>query len=190
MSQLNFQQRKDSARSAVVTFLDMFSPPRGLDEKQLATRIIQISDSFARRMPTDGSYEEKVAAVLTRIMDTHQSNTWPPQAAFVMAMPNREQSQFAAAETFNPKSEADMIEGRMEKGQPVPETAIWGQLASKLPHRHLDTYRNASVKAWLDTLGHKAADAMYSKYGAIVAPYFPSKATSEPAAPATNGDEW
>lgn len=179
MSQLNFQQRKDSAKTAVVAFLEVFSPPRGLDEKQLATRIIQIADAFARRMTTEGSYEEKVQAVLTRIMDTHQSNTWPPQAAFVMAMPNREQSQYAAAETFQPKSEVELITGRMEAGQPVPETAIWGNIAAQLPHRHLDTYRNASVKAWLDTYGHKAQDAMYSKYGASVAPYFPSQTVAE-----------
>lgn len=175
MSKLDFNQRKDVAKRMVVEFLEVFSPPRGLDEKQLATRIIQIADAFGRRMPTEGSYEEKVQAVLTRIMDTHQSNTWPPQAAFVMAMPNREQSQFAAAETFQPKSESELIAGRMEAGQPVPETAIWGTIAGQLPHRHLDTYRNASVKAWLDTYGHKAHDAMYARYGAAVMPYFPSQ---------------
>ena len=175
MSKLDFNQRKDIAKRMVVEFLEVFSPPRGLDEKQLATRIIQIADAFARRMPTDGSYDEKIASVLANLMDTHQSNTWPPQAAFVMAMPNREQSQFAAAETYQPKSEATLIEGRMELGEPVPETAIWGKMASDLPHRHLDKYRNASVKSWIDTYGHKAADAMFARYGAAVMPYFPSQ---------------
>jgi hypothetical protein len=170
---MNFDQRKHSARKMVVDFLSVLSPPRGLEDKQLATRIIQIADAFARRMPVEGDYEQSVAAVLTRLMDTHQSNTWPPQAAFVMAMPNREISKFSSQQTFEPKSPIELTISRMQAGQAVPETQLWGGTAGHLPREHLDNYRNASVKGWIETHGHKAFDAMVSKYGAVVMPYFP-----------------
>lgn len=174
---MNYDQRKAKAKSLVLDFLSVLSPPRGLDEDQLATRIIQISDAFARRMPTDGDYDQSVAKVLTRLMDTHQSNTWPPQAAFVMAMPHREVREFSSQETFAPKDTDELLSDQMERGESIPETALWGQMASKLPHRHLDRYRNASVANWLKTYGHKAADAMFAKYGATVLPYLPQQAT-------------
>lgn len=172
---MNFSERRREAQAMVMDFLSTFSPPRGLDEGQLASRISQIADAFARRMPTDGSYSEKIAAVLVRVMDTHQSNTWPPQAAFVMAMPSREQSQFSAAETFKPQDHVELLSAKMNNGQAIPETAIWGEMAGKLPRQHLDRYRNASVAGWVSTYGHKAADAMFSKYGGVVMPYFPDE---------------
>lgn len=175
---MNYDQRKSKAKALVLDFLGVLSPPRGLDEDQLATRIIQIADAFARRMPTDGDYDQSVAKVLTRLMDTHQSNTWPPQAAFVMAMPHREVREFSSQETFTPKEPEQLIEGRMEKNEPVPETALWGNMASKLPHKHLDRYRNASVASWVKTYGHKAPDAMFAKYGAAVLPYLPRQSTA------------
>jgi len=172
---MNFDQRKHSAKKMVVDFLSVLSPPRGLDDKQLATRIIQIADAFARRMPVEGDYEQSVATVLTRLMDTHQSNTWPPQAAFVMAMPNRELSKFSSQETFEPKSPTELAIARMDAGEAVPEAQLWGITAGQLPREHLDNYRNASVKGWIEVYGHKAFDAMVSKYGAAVMPYFPRK---------------
>lgn len=175
---MNFDQRKNEAKILVVDFLQVFSPPRGLDDGQLATRISQIADAFARRMPTTGEYRTAIEGVLTRIMDTHMSNTWPAQAAFVMAMPNRELSQYSSQETFTPKEPAELLRGRMEKNEAVPETALWGGMASSLPHKHLDNYRNASVARWIDTHGHKAADAMFSAYGAVVMPYFPRQSTA------------
>lgn len=176
---MNFDQRKDRAKAAVVEFLSVLSPPRGLDDAQLATRIIQIADAFARRMPIEGDYDQSVATVLTRLMDTHQSNTWPPQAAFVMAMPNRELSKFSSQQTFEPKSPIELTKARMAAGEAVPETELWGLAASQLPREHLDNYRNASVKNWIDTYGHKAEDAMFAKYGGVVMPYFPRQTAAE-----------
>lgn len=176
---MRFEQRKTRAKTLVMDFLEVLSPPRGLDEKQLATRIIQIADAFARRMPIEGDYDQAVASVLTRLMDTHQSNTWPPQAAFVMAMPNREVSKFSSQQTFEPKSPIELTKSRMEAGEPVSEADLWGVAASQLPREHVDNYRNASVKNWLDTYGHKAADAMFAKYGGVVMPYFPRQTAAE-----------
>lgn len=170
---MTFEERKRKAQVILVEFLSVFSPPRGLDDGQMATRISQIADAFARRMPTSGDYETSIHAVLTKIMDTHLSNTWPPQAAFVMAMPNRELSQFRSAETYTPDDPVKRVEKLMDRGEAVPETAIWGVMASQLPRRHIDRYRNASVLKWMEVYGTDAPHLMRARYGEAVNPYFP-----------------
>jgi hypothetical protein len=93
-----------------------------------------------------------------------------------MAMPNREVREFLTQETFEPKDPVEHATARMEAGDAVPEAVLWGAMASRLPHRHLDRYRNASVLSWMDVYGPSAAHAMRSKYGACVDPYFPREA--------------
>lgn len=173
---MTYEQRQRAARAILIEFLQVFTPPRGLDDKQLATRISQTADAFARRMPMNGDFDKVVHSVLTRVMDTHMSNTWPPQAAFVMAMPNREQSQFRSQETFQVKDPVERITSLMESGEAIPESAIWGTMAASLPHRHIDRYRNACVLRWMEIYGQDAASLMRAKYGAIVDPYFPREA--------------
>lgn len=170
---MKYEDRKRQAQTILIEFLSVFAPPRGLDDGQMASRISQIADAFARRMPTSGDFDTAVHAVLTRVMDTHLSNTWPPQAAFVMAMPSQELSQFRSAQTYEPEDAARRIEQLMEKGDPIPESAIWGVMAGALPHRHIDRYRNACVLNWMKVYGRDAAGLMRSKYGAVVDPYFP-----------------
>lgn len=170
---MDFEQRKRTAQSILIEFLDVFTPPRGLDDSQLASRISQLADAFARRMPIKGEYTDAVHRVLTKIMDTHQSNTWPPQAAFVMAMPNQELRQFSAQETFKVKDPVQLATARMEAGEPVDEAALWGVMARDLPRGHLDRYRNASVLGWMEVYGKDAAHLMRAKYGAVVDAYFP-----------------
>lgn len=173
---MTFEERKRRAQVILIEFLSVFSPPRGLDDSQLANRISQMSDAFARRMPTKSEFETAVHQVLTKVMDTHQSNTWPPQAAFVLAMPTREVREFATQETFEPKDPAEHAIDRMEAGEVVPEPVIWGNLSCHLPHKHLDRYRNASVLRWMEIYGPSASEMMRSKYGAVVEPYFPRNA--------------
>lgn len=170
---MTFEERKREATRILIEFLGGFVAPRGMDDSQLATRISLIADAFARRMPTKGDYEAAVQAVLTRVMDTHMSNTWPPQAAFVMAMPNRELSEFRAAETYAPADPVKRIQKLMDEGEAIPETAIWGNIASQLHRGHLDRYRNASVLNWMDVYGPSAHELMRAKYGMCVDPYFP-----------------
>lgn len=170
---MTYEERKRKAQSILIEFLNPFSPPRGLDADQMASRISMIADAFARRMPTSDDYDASIHAVLIKIMDTHLSNTWPPQAAFVMAMPNRELSQFRSQQTYEPEDPIARIERLMEKGDAIPESAVWGTLAGSLPHRHIDRYRNACVLDWMKIYGQDAASLMRSKYGTIVDPYFP-----------------
>ena len=173
---MTFEERKRQAQSMLIEFLTVFTPPRGLDDNQLARRISEVADAFARRMPLKGEYDTAVRAVLTRVMDTHLSNTWPPQAAFVMAMPNREQSQFRSQQTFEVRDPVERISNLMDQNEAIPESAIWGNMASNLPHRHLDRYRNACVLDWMKVYGQDAASLMRAKYGAVVDPYFPRSA--------------
>lgn len=170
---MTFEERKRQAQAMLIEFLSVFTPPRGLDESQLARRISEVADAFARRMPVKGEFDTAVQAVLTKVRDTHLSNTWPPQAAFVMAMPNREQHQFKAQETYEVKDPVERFTALMEMGEAIPESAVWGTLASSLPHRHLDRYRNACVLDWMKVYGPDAPGLMRAKYGAVVDPYFP-----------------
>ena len=86
---MTFEERKRIASQQVLAFLDGFTPPRGMTDKQLAKRIADTAEAFARRLPVGMSFAEKVGAVLTRLRDTHKSNSWPPQAAFVAEMPEQ-----------------------------------------------------------------------------------------------------
>lgn len=176
---MTYEERKRRAQVILIEFLSVFVPPRGLDDGQMATRISQIADAFARRMPTKGEFDTAVHAVLTRVMDTHLSNTWPPQAAFVMAMPSKELSQFRSQETYAPEEPAERISAMMDRNEAIPESAVWGTLAGSLPHRHIDRYRNACVMEWMKVYGPDAAGLMRAKYGAVVDPYFPKKSRGE-----------
>lgn len=176
---MTYEERKRKAQSILIEFLSVFSPPRGLDDSQLAGRVSQVADAFARRMPTSGDFETAVHAVLTRVMDTHLSNTWPPQAAFVMAMPAKELSQFRSPETYAPQDHGHRLSSMMDRGEAVPESALWGPLAGLLPQRHMDRYRNACVMEWMKVYGSDAASLMRAKYGAVVDPYFPQRARGD-----------
>lgn len=165
---MNFEERKSAAQDLVLGFLSGYTAPRGLDENQLSQRVTNIADAFARRMPTGGNYEEKVEAVLSRVRDTHESNTWPVQAVFVSQMPSREVSKSAPA-TYRPE-DADHIPKLMQENLPVPERMIWRDV--QVSAEILDGYRQASVKSWSDAYRGDARDLMVQRYGAVVDRYF------------------
>lgn len=168
---MKFEERKHEAKALLVKFLDAFATPRGMTEDQLATRIEQIADAFARRMPTKGDFAEACERVMNAVRDTHLSNSWPTQASFVMAMPSREAMR-PAQETFL-ADEVEILSNRMRNGDAVPETAIWGQLSGQLAvGGALERYRSASVIAWREAYGPDAAALMRAKYGSVVDLYF------------------
>lgn len=170
---MNFEQRKNTARDLVVEFLNGFVPPRGMDDSQLAMRVSQIADAFARRMPDASNYGDLVQSVLDRILDTHMSNTWPAQGAFVMAMPNKELSKFSSPETYEPKDPHQVVIDAMEASEPVAESALWGVFSGSLPRNQLERYRNASVSNWINMYGPDAPRLMRARYGEIVGAYLP-----------------
>lgn len=169
----NFVERKAEARRIVVGYLDQFSPPRGLDDGQMVQRIESIADAFARKMPVSDDFTDGVSRVLVRVSDTHMSNTWPPQAAFVMAMPTGEAMGRPAAESFTVSDPVDFYARKMRANQEIPETAVWGAIAAGLPRAELERYRSASVMAWAETYGQQAGEMMVARYGSKVASYFP-----------------
>lgn len=164
---MNFEERKQIASKLVVEFLDDFTAPRGLDEAKLAKRISSVADAFARRMPTGAGYEEKIERVLTNIRDTHLSNSWPPQAAFVMAMPQGERRKLAP-QTY--EASDDSIPKKMQSGQAVPEHEVWKNHSVEI--EVLERYRFASVDRWREVHRTDAERLMKQKYGPIVCQYF------------------
>lgn len=170
---MNYDERKAAARRIVTTYLDQFSPPRGLDDQQMVARINSISDAFARKMPIKGDYDDAVRGVLLRVSDTHLSNTWPPQAAFVMAMPAGDAMSRPAAESYRVADRGEHYAELMHAGEAVPEPALWGPLSGSLPSKLLDRYRSASVMTWAETYGRNAAQMMANRYGQAVREYFP-----------------
>lgn len=170
---MNFSERKAEAVSLVSEFLGDFVPPRGLDGAQLSSRVSMIADAFARKMPTTGNFQEHAESVFNRIRDTHESNTWPAQAVFVMAMPKRDAvGQGSAPETFRVPDPCEAHAKKMLEGLGVPEAALWAGTAHRLPSIELEAYRRVNIKQWADAYRHSAADRMAKKYGDIVRPYF------------------
>ena len=165
---MTFEDRRRIASEKLVDFLADFTAPRGLDDSQMARRITQIADAFARKMPIGATYEEKIDALFEKLRDSHLSNTWPPQAAFVELMPKSEFRGSAPA-TFAPKSD-DWIAKKMAAGQPVPETEVW---KNQLVERDtLDRYRFAAVQGWRSVYHGEAEAMMVKRYGSIVRRYF------------------
>lgn len=173
---MNFDQRKSEAKRLVAQFLQSYSPPRGLTPDQQAGRIVSVADAFARRMPTKGDYAEAVENVLTKIRDTHISNSWPPQGVFVMAMPQTEKVQPKAAETFK-ADEDEIAASRIEAGEPVAERYVWGSGAEKLLRDRrvtldaIDRYRQGSIHTRRKTYGKHADEMLRRDFGAVVEPY-------------------
>jgi hypothetical protein len=165
---MTYEERKREASRLLVDFLGDYATPRGLDDGQQAGRISNVADAFARRMPTDGNYAEKVEKVLMKIRDTHLSNSWPPQAAFVMAMPTMEY-RGVAPKTYK-TDDADRIPRMMAQGLAVPESEVWKNV--NVSRDVLDKYRNASVQNWLGLYGPETAHYMREKYGAVVNQFF------------------
>lgn len=170
---MDFNQRKAEAYRLVDAFLADYKPPRGIDDPSLASRVANIADAFARRMPTKGDYAEAVERVLMGLRDTHQSNTWPPQAAFVERMPASERKQYAALEQYE-TNKRDLLQSRMEAGDAVAEVDVWGVISGSLSLGAgvLEKYRKGSVAKHVSTYRGGAAEVMRKKYGPIVDLYF------------------
>lgn len=168
-----FEKRKREAQEMVATFLSDYSPPRGISDDALARRVNNIADAFARRMPVN-NYSEAIMKVFEKIRDTHERNSWPVQAVFVMAMPAREKGG-ASPETFSNKLDyAEM----MREGLPVPEFCIWGREAARMMNSGavefelMEKYREGSIRAHQDTYRSQAYKVMRGRLGAIVDGYF------------------
>ena len=174
---MDFESRKAEAKKMVVTFLEDFVEPRGLDAEALSRRITFIAEAFARRMPTTGVYRDLVMSVLERIRDTHESNTWPSQAAFVISMPADETVRRKPAETYKPDFYDSMAKKISDNGL-IPETFVWSVQVDNLlrdgrmTSEQLTAYRIGSVLSWSEVYKTSALEKMVSKYGEIVRPYF------------------
>ena len=168
---MKYTERKDRAKEMVVEFLDAYASPRGISDRGQAQVIENIADAFARRMPTSGDFADAVRAVFLRIRDTHLSSTWPTQAVFVMAMPQRETTGPTAQETWD-VDEAKIYRERMLEGAPVPESWVWGIKSSYMPTQELDAYRETSVNNWLATYKTDAESLMIARWGGQVSQYF------------------
>lgn len=172
---MKFEQRKAMAREMVWDFLDAFSPPRGMAAEQLDAKVNFIADAFARRMPVAGDYAEMVEGVFAKLRDSHETNTWPAQAAFVNAMPVGERRMKGAQETYRPDNEPDVIAKRMAQGLGVPERWVWrdaARLAGKVDAQTLDAYRKASARSFREAYREEAEQIATSKHGEQVWEYF------------------
>lgn len=172
---MDFNARRRKAREMVSDFLSAFVPPRGLSDDQLAEKVNFIADAFARRMPTQGDYAEKVEGVFAKLRDTHETNTWPAQAAFVNAMPAGERVMKGAQETYRPDNEPDVIAKQMNEGRGVPDRWLWrdsGKLAGKVDRATLDAYRKASMRSYREAYREEAEQIATAKHGQQVWEYF------------------
>lgn len=163
-----FEDRKSKAREMLLDFLDQFTPPRGVDEDAQATRLNSIADAFARKMPVQGDYEEKVQGVFQSILDTYSSNTWPAQAVFVECMPKWENLGKSAPQSYRPDDKIEHYREKISRSDPLPETVIWGPMAYRAGLEALRPYREASIAAWQKAYRDDAEMKMTSRYGHVV----------------------
>jgi hypothetical protein len=177
----NFLERKRDASAMLVDFLNAYSVPRGLSADGQAERITHTADAFARRISENSDFQSEIKKVFTKVRDTHLSNSWPSQAAFVMAMPSGKGAGRSSPETFKVEDQTGHIAAKMRAGDTVPETAIWGRLSGSLPGDLLERYRNGSVHAWMKAYKRDAHKLMRSRYGVVVDGYFPSAQAQERA---------
>ena len=172
---MTYDERKRIATEALVDFLDEFTPPRGMDDDKLSRRIAHIADAFARYISKKGDFREKVAAVMLKVRDSHETNTWPPQSVFVEHMP-RHEAMSAPLQSFELEDRAETYAQRMQEGDAVPESVIWGNLSSMMPHSVLEGYRRASVANAQKVYRSDAYAIMRKKHGEQVQRYFPRRA--------------
>jgi len=180
---MKFEDRKSKAFAAVVSFLSGFAPPRGFGEDARAAHVAGIADAFARRMPVTGQteFDENLLKTFTAIRDSHTGYAWPVQAEFVDAMPRSvSASSGMRVETFRPDDENKMYAKRMNSGDPVPETMVWGLRAWSLvsggfvARDVLDGYRKSSVITCRSIHQDGAYGILHGKFGEVVTPYFAS----------------
>lgn len=174
---MTFEERKAIASKLVWEFMMAFSVPRGLPQEQQVSRMSAIAEAFARRLPTKGDYEEGIQRVFDKVRDSHLSNSWPPQAVFVIYMPGHEVKSVKAAETFTP-NQLEVAASKMRDGQPVAERYVWGASSDALIHSGkidrdtMDKYRKASVASFQSVYQHRTIETMVKKLGQSVAAYF------------------
>lgn len=174
---MNFEQRKQKAMEMLCTFFASYVEPRGMTEDALSQRVTNIADAFARRMPTEGDFAEKVEAVFDKIRDSHMSNTWPSQAVFVSAMPEENRKMKVAAETFTPDDPLVAAAARINEGAKVPDRHIWGSVSIRLLNGgyvtkdRMDAYRDGSIRHHKSVYGADTAKFLQQKFGDVVLPY-------------------
>ncbi|MFG6599369.1 MULTISPECIES: hypothetical protein [unclassified Sulfitobacter] len=176
---MNFDERRVKAKSALVGFLSSFVPPRGLDDDAMKAQVQNIAEAFARRLPvTDASqYESNIEKTFTAVLDSHKGYAWPVQSEFVDAMPRSASVSGARVETYQADNKQQMAR-RMNSGQAVPESWVWGPSAWSLVSGGLvgrevmDSYRRSSVAKFLEVYSHDAYGMLQDKYGDLVGAYF------------------
>jgi len=174
---MTFEERKSVAREMLMAFLGRFTPPRGMDEDGQVAMVSAIADAFARKMPVVQieEYRDRVGEVLTKVADSQSSYAWPPQGAFVEAMPRGYGAGRAAPETF--KSSDSTLAKAIRDGDAIPEIVVWGHVGQSLVSAgdvsaaDLEAYRAGSVRSWRGVYGDGAMDLLEARYGAEVRRY-------------------
>jgi len=179
---VKFEQRKSQALSEVISFLSNFAPPRGLSDDAMSVHVSGIADAFARRLPVTNAQQfgENLRKTFTTIRDNHKGYAWPVQSEFVDAMPKGNSVAGGKVETFQ-TDEKEAMARRMNAGNPVPETWVWGSRAWSLVsgglvgQDTLDDYRRSSVRAFQRAYSQEAYGILQSRFGDVVAPYFAAR---------------
>lgn len=178
---MTFDDRRRMAFKAVQSFLAQYTPPRGLDDSALERVVDGIADALARKMPLCGEseYPEALARVLAAVADAHASWAWPPQGAFVAAIPKVSARVSARApETFAAPDQASAHVRAMDRGDPVPETFIWSGEADNLvasgslDAERLREYRRGSAASRRRLYGPMGEDILIARYGDTARRFF------------------
>jgi hypothetical protein len=183
---MKFEERRDFALGEISTFLERYTPPRGMTQEAQDATVLSIAEAMARRLPDTGQdeFRANLEKVLEKVADTHSSYAWPPQGVFVDCLPTSQGSGRAPLQTFK-ADDIQIAVKKMERGDGVSEGVVWGNLgiravnSGEVSQETLDEYRAASVKKWLGAYRDHAPTLMSERFGAVVLPYLPAMEAAE-----------
>jgi hypothetical protein len=152
------------------SFLAMMTPPKTIaTDADRARTIMGIADSICSKIaPRDaGHLAEIMDQTLMSVADGHESYAWPPQAAFIKALPFVAEPK--RAEVVPDQRAMEIQAARIMRGEPVSDRYVFGDPSAEMARRcgqdAVDRYRRGLAKDVRDVYRDGAASYMASKYG-------------------------
>ena len=184
---MNYEDRKRAISSAINDYLSPFTAPRAMTDDQKVEYLTRLTESLVSKMPVtdkDG-LSRNLEKMFAFVNDHHEGWSWPAQSEFIKAFKATivGGTTIRAPETFNPGARyIDVMKGRIDRQEGLPETFIWSSQANSLAatgeisRESLDAYRSYSVAQYAKLYGPVGLGMLRRRYGDIVYPYMAREA--------------
>lgn len=167
---MNYQEKQLYVIERLQSFLAMMTPPKTIaTDADKARTIMAIADSICSKIaPRDAGHLAQVMdETLMAVADGHESYAWPPQAAFIKALPFVAEPK--RAELVPDERSMEIQAARMMRGEPVSDRYVFGDPSAEMARRcgqdAVERYRRGLARAARDVYRDGAAAYMAGKYG-------------------------